>query len=148
VPPQVLVDGVRSLLIYAVETTGPNPRVFVEGGGQGQLAGVLGSATGVAAFAATVAEFGMAAAVAQPLPGGSGLRQVSIRLGDDAPPPPTPVPPIPPTPKPPLPKPPVPKPPVLKPPVKKPPVKTPPLKKPPVKTPVKKLAKKAKGAGR
>jgi large repetitive protein len=139
VPPQVLVDGVRSLLVYAVETTGPNPRVFVHGGSGGQLAGVLGSATGVADLAGTVSEFGMAAAVAQPLVGGPGLRQVSIKLGDDAPPPPKP----PPTPKPPLPKPPVPKPPVLQPPVKKPPVT-----KPPAKAPVQKLAKKAKGAGR
>ncbi|HEU5267283.1 MAG TPA: DUF6603 domain-containing protein, partial [Jatrophihabitans sp.] len=94
VPPQVLVDGVRSLLIYAVQSTGPNPRVFVDGGVSGQLAGVLGSDHGVADLANTLATFGMAAAVAQPLAGGPGLRQVSIQLGDDAPPPPVPQPPV------------------------------------------------------
>jgi hypothetical protein len=146
VPPQVLVDGVRSLLIYDVQTTGPNPRVFVDGGTGGQLAGVLGSDRGVADLAETIATYGMAAAVAQPLVGGPTLRQVSIALGDDAPPPPVPMPPTPaPVPKPPVPKPPVPKPPVPKPPVLKPPAKKVPAKKavPAKKVPAKKIAKKA-----
>ncbi|HEY7009692.1 MAG TPA: hypothetical protein VH395_12170, partial [Jatrophihabitantaceae bacterium] len=141
VPPQVLVDGVRSLLIYDVQTTGPNPRVFVDGGTGGQLAGVLGSDRGVADLAETIATYGMAAAVAQPLVGGPTLRQVGIALGDDAPPPPVPMPPTPaPVPKPPVPKPPVPKPPVLKPPAKKVPAKK---AVPAKKVPAKKIAKKA-----
>jgi hypothetical protein len=135
VPPQVLVDGVRTLLIYDVQTTGLNPRVFVDGGTGGQLAGVLGSDRGVADLAETLANLGVSAAVAQPLVGGPSLRQVSIALGDDAPPPPAPTP----VPKPPVPKPPVPKPPVLKPPIKKAPAKKAPVKKAPVKkAPVKK----------
>ncbi len=136
VPPQVLVDGVRSLLIYPVRTTGPNPRVFVEGAAAGQLAGVLGSALGPADLAAAVARFGMAAAVAQPLVGGPGLRQVSIVLGEPDPVPvvdPSPKPPKPPHPKPPHPKPPAPKPPAPKPPAPKPPHPKPPLPKPPKK---------------
>jgi hypothetical protein len=96
VPPQVLVDGVRSILLFAVETTGPNPRVFVEGCGGGQLAGVAGSTVGVPDLAAVLAASGVAAAVQQPLVGGPGLRQVSIILGDDSAPPPAPPPPAPP----------------------------------------------------
>jgi hypothetical protein len=88
-PPQVLVDGVRSILLYSVETVGPNPRVFVEGCSTGQLAGVVGSATGLAATAQSLAVSGIANAVGQPLVGGPGVRQVTLILGDD----PAPVPP-------------------------------------------------------
>jgi hypothetical protein len=78
VPPQVLVDGVRSILLYTVVTTGPNPRVFVDGCGGGQLAGVLGSASGIASLAAVLAASGAAAVVQQPLVGGPGTRTVTI----------------------------------------------------------------------
>jgi len=93
-PPQVLVEGVRTILLYAVQTTGPNPRVFVEGGTSGELAGVLGGSTGVAALANALAAYGVAAAVRQPLVGGPGRRLVTMTIGDDVPPP-TPVPPTP-----------------------------------------------------
>lgn len=86
-PPQALVDGVRTILLYAVDTVGPNPRVFVEGASSGQLAGVLGSSVGLPALAHALALSGVAAAVQQPLVGGSGQRQVAAALGDDAPPP-------------------------------------------------------------
>jgi hypothetical protein len=93
-PPQALVDGVRTILLYAVDTVGPNPRVFVDGASSGQLAGVLGSSVGLPALAHALALSGVAAAVQQPLVGGPGQRQVAIALGDDAPPrPPTPGPP-------------------------------------------------------
>lgn len=92
IPPQVLVDGVRSLLIYTVRTTGPNPRVFIDGAATGQLGGVLGSPTGTADLAAAITAFGMAAAVAQPLVGGPGLRHLTIVLGEPDPPTPTPSP--------------------------------------------------------
>ncbi|RZU11327.1 hypothetical protein EV645_6489 [Kribbella rubisoli] len=82
-PPRVLVDGVRTILIYAVETEGPNPRVSVEGCGTGQLAGVLGTSVDAVAMAESLARSGIAAAVRQPLVGGPGDRQVSIALGDD-----------------------------------------------------------------
>jgi hypothetical protein len=86
-PPQALVDGVRTILLYAVATVGPNPRVVVEGCSHGQLAGVLGSAAGLAAVAQSLATTGVAAAVRQPLIGGPGARRVSVTLGDDATPP-------------------------------------------------------------
>ena len=53
-PPQVLVDGTRSILVYAVTTTGPVPGVLVTGGNNGQLAGVVGSADGTAMLAAAL----------------------------------------------------------------------------------------------
>ncbi|HTY73503.1 MAG TPA: DUF6603 domain-containing protein [Actinomycetes bacterium] len=81
-PPQVAVDGVRSILLYAVETTGPEPAVVVTGCGGGQLAGVLGDTGGVAALAALLAVTGVEAAVRQPLVGGPGQRQVGVVLGD------------------------------------------------------------------
>jgi hypothetical protein len=81
-PPQILVDGVRTILLYPVITTGPEPGVLVDGCGGGQLAGVLGSAAGPAAFAGQLAASGIAAAVQQPLVGGPGQRRVSIALGD------------------------------------------------------------------
>jgi hypothetical protein len=131
-PPQALIDGVRTILLYAVETVGPNPRVFVDGGTSGQLAGVLGSAAGLPDLAHSLAVSGIAAAVQQPLVGGPGLRQVSIQLGDDVtPPPPPPPPPV---------KPPV-KPGPVKPPVKPGPVK-PPVSKKAAKKTAKKVAKK------
>jgi hypothetical protein len=37
-PPQALVDGVRTILIYAITATGPEPAVLVEDCGGGQLA--------------------------------------------------------------------------------------------------------------
>ena len=77
----------RTILLYAVDTVGPNPRVFVEGASSGQLAGVLGSSVGLPALAHALALSGVAAAVQQPLVGGSGQRQVAAALGDDAPPP-------------------------------------------------------------
>ncbi|HEX5145280.1 MAG TPA: DUF6603 domain-containing protein [Mycobacterium sp.] len=81
-PPQVLVDGTRSILIYAVQMTGPNPRVFVDNCARGELAGVFGSPSGVADLAGVLAASGPAAAAQQPLVGGPGLRQVSMVLGD------------------------------------------------------------------
>jgi large repetitive protein len=92
-PPQVLVDGTRSILIYAVQTTGANPRVFVEHCALGELAGVFGSPAGVADLAGVLAASGAAAAAQQPLVGGPGLRRVSIVLGDGALVPPAPTPP-------------------------------------------------------
>ncbi|HEY8826192.1 MAG TPA: DUF6603 domain-containing protein, partial [Jatrophihabitantaceae bacterium] len=82
VPPQVLVDGVRSILLFAVKTTGPVPGVLVDGCGQGHLGGVLGSAAGIASLAELLAVTGVEAAVAQPLVGGPGRRQVTIVLAD------------------------------------------------------------------
>jgi hypothetical protein len=92
VPPQVLVDGTRSILIYAVQTTGANPRVFVDNCARGELAGVFGSPAGVADLAEVLAASGAAAAAQQPLVGGPGLRRVSIVLGDGPVVPPAPTP--------------------------------------------------------
>jgi hypothetical protein len=82
-PPRVLIDGVRTILIYAVETEGQNPRVSVEGCATGQLAGVLGTSADAVAMAESLARSGIAAAVRQPLVGGPGDRQLGIALGDD-----------------------------------------------------------------
>jgi hypothetical protein len=85
-PPKVLVDGVRTILLYAIAPgieRGPvRPGVVVEGCGKGHLAGVIGSTTGVDDLAALIATRGVEAAVAQPLVGGPGQRQVSVALGD------------------------------------------------------------------
>jgi hypothetical protein len=81
-PPELLVDGVRSILLYAVATTGPEPGVLVDGCGGGQLVGVLGGAGGIDALAAALAVSGVEAAVQQPLVGGPGLRRVTIALAD------------------------------------------------------------------
>jgi hypothetical protein len=83
-PPRVLIDGVRTILIYAVETEGQNPRVSVEGCATGQLAGVLGTSADAVAMAESLARSGIAAAVRQPLVGGPGDRRFRIALGDDA----------------------------------------------------------------
>jgi len=80
--PEVLVDGVRTILLHAVSTTGPEPGVLVDGCGGGHLAGVLGSADGIDAFAALLAVTGVEAAVQQPLVGGPGQRRVAITLAD------------------------------------------------------------------
>ncbi len=88
-PPEALVDGVRTILLYAVNTTGPQPAVAVDGCGGGQLAGVLGSGGGVAGLAALVATCGIEAAVRQPLPGGTGQRQVRYTMADGPAPPAT-----------------------------------------------------------
>jgi cell division septation protein DedD len=81
-PPELLVDGVRSILIYAVRTTGPAPGVVVDGCGGGQLAGVLGIGGSVSGLAETFGELGVEAAVAPPLVGGSGVRGVRYVLAD------------------------------------------------------------------
>jgi hypothetical protein len=87
-PPEALVDGVRTILLYAVITTGPQPAVAVDDCGGGQLAGVLGWSAGTAALAALVATAGIEAAVQQPLPGGTGQRQVRYTMADGPAPPP------------------------------------------------------------
>jgi hypothetical protein len=80
--PQVLVDGVRTILLYEIATTGPRPGVLVDGCGKGHLGGVLGTSGGLADLAALLATRGVDAAVGQPLVGGAGQRQVSIALAD------------------------------------------------------------------
>jgi len=84
-PPQALVQGVRTILLYSVRTTGPNPRVFVEGATSGELAGVLGGSEGVAELADTLAVAGVAAAVRQPLVGGPGHRILTMTIADGVP---------------------------------------------------------------
>ncbi len=92
-PPEALVDGVRTILLYAVATTGPEPAVLVDDCGGGQLAGVLGSSDGVEAFATLLATHGIEAAVSQPLVGGTGQRQIRyVPAEPPAPPAPTPAP--------------------------------------------------------
>ena len=81
-PPLALVDGVRTILVYAITATGPEPAVLVEDCGGGQLAGVLGSVDGPAALAALLATQGIESAVSQPLVGGPGQRRVRYTLGD------------------------------------------------------------------
>ena len=85
-PPEVLVDGVRTILIYAL---GPSltrraarPGVLVDGCGKGHLGGVIGSTSGVDDLAALLASRGVEAVVGQPLVGGPGQRQVSFEMGD------------------------------------------------------------------
>jgi hypothetical protein len=85
-PPEVLVDGVRTILLYAIA---PDPAkrdpamgVLVDGCGKGHLGGVIGSASGVDDLAGLLSTRGVEAAVAQPLVGGPGQRQVSVELGD------------------------------------------------------------------
>jgi hypothetical protein len=84
-PPAALVDGVRTILLYAVTTTGPEPAVLVDDCGGGQLAGVLGSGAGADALAALLATQGIEAAVGQPLVGGSGQRQIRYLPAGGAP---------------------------------------------------------------
>jgi hypothetical protein len=85
-PPEALVDGVRTILLYAiapsVERRAARPGVLVDGCGKGHLGGVIGSTAGVDDLAALLATRGVEAAVAQPLVGGPGQRQVSVELGD------------------------------------------------------------------
>jgi hypothetical protein len=85
-PPEVLVDGVRTILLYAIVPSAaeraPRPAVLVEGCGKGHLGGVIGSTSGVDDLAALLATRGVEAAVGQPLVGGPGQRQVSVELGD------------------------------------------------------------------
>jgi hypothetical protein len=85
-PPEVLVDGVRTILLYAiapgVTNRAPRPGVLVDGCGKGHLGGVIGSTAGVDDLAALLATRGVEAAVGQPLVGGPGQRQVSVELGD------------------------------------------------------------------
>ena len=81
-PPELLVDGVRSILLFAVATTGPAPAVVVDGCGGGQLAGVLGSSGSVSELAELLADLGAEAAVGQPLVGGPGRRAVSYVMAD------------------------------------------------------------------
>jgi large repetitive protein len=80
--PQMLVDGVRTILLYAITTTGPRPGVLVDGCGKGHLGGVLGTTGGLADLAALLVTRGVDAAVGQPLVGGPEQRQVSIALAD------------------------------------------------------------------
>jgi hypothetical protein len=80
--PQVLIDGVRTILLYAVASTGPEPAVFVDGCGRGHLGGVVGGAAGVAALASVLSGAGVEAAVQPVLTGGSGTRQITWTLGD------------------------------------------------------------------
>ena len=84
--PEVLVDGVRTILLYAIAPSVANrvarPGVLVDGCGKGHLGGVIGSTAGVDDLAALLATRGVEAAVAQPLVGGPGQRQVSVELGD------------------------------------------------------------------
>jgi hypothetical protein len=85
-PPKVLVDGVRTILLYAIgpdaERVPARRGVIVDGCGKGHLAGVIGSTAGVDDLAALIATRGVEAAVAQPLVGGAGQRQISVELGD------------------------------------------------------------------
>ncbi|MEO6713569.1 MAG: hypothetical protein ABIM89_09100, partial [Mycobacteriales bacterium] len=83
-PPELLVDGVRSILIYSVRTTGPAPSVVVEGCGRGQLAGVVGTGTSVSALAQILATVGLEAAVAPPLVGGAGRRSITYHLAAES----------------------------------------------------------------
>jgi hypothetical protein len=80
--PQVLIDGVRTILLYAVAATGPEPAVLVDGCGQGHLGGVVGGVAGVAALAAVLTAAGVEAAVLPVLAGGPGIRQIAWTLGD------------------------------------------------------------------
>jgi hypothetical protein len=80
--PQMLVDGVRTILLYPITTTGPRPGVLVDGCGKGHLGGVLGTTAGVADLATLLTTRGVDAAVGQPLVGGPGQRQVTIALAD------------------------------------------------------------------
>ena len=85
-PPEVLVDGVRTILLYAIAPSAaqraPRPGVIVDGCGKGHLGGVIGSTTGVDDLAALLSTRGVEAAVGQPLVGGPGQRQVRVELGD------------------------------------------------------------------
>ncbi len=81
-PPELLVDGVRSILIYSIVTKGPDVGVVVEGCGRGQLAGVVGIGGSVSALAEILASIGVEAAVAQPLVGGGGTRTITYTLAD------------------------------------------------------------------
>ncbi len=83
-PPQVLVQGVRTILLFEIE---PEPRedvldphvmVIVEGRRDGHLAGVVGT-TGLVAELAGSVTAGFDAAVRAPLPGGTGTRSVQWR---------------------------------------------------------------------
>jgi hypothetical protein len=80
--PQVLIDGVRTILLYAVASTGPEPAVFVDGCGRGHLGGVVGGSAGVAGLASVLSGAGVEAAVQPVLTGGSGTRQITWTLGD------------------------------------------------------------------
>ena len=88
IPPIVVVQGVRTLLVYdivpsfgrpsdpRVRPADPNIKVIIDGTRHGQLAGVVGSLDSAAALVDTLTRSGLDAAVGAALPGGSGVRRI------------------------------------------------------------------------
>ncbi|HET9443493.1 MAG TPA: DUF6603 domain-containing protein, partial [Acidimicrobiales bacterium] len=82
VRPRMLVQGLRTILLYEVEphpveaVLDPNVTVMVEGTRQGFLAGVAGTTGTVDELATALTTAGFDAAVAAPLPGGTGTRTI------------------------------------------------------------------------
>ena len=83
VAPTVLVDGVRSVLVYditPVQDPGafdPNVTVIVDNCRTGQLGGVVATTLGSASLVAAITTAGFDAAVAAAVPGGAGTRRVT-----------------------------------------------------------------------
>lgn len=84
-PPLVLVEGPRTVLLYAVVPTpdatvrDPNVLVIVEGTRDGHLAGVAATTGSVDELAQALTLRGFDAAIAAPLPAGTGLRRIGWR---------------------------------------------------------------------
>jgi len=153
--PLVLVEGLRSILVYGVEPVtdatvlDPNVMVIIDRCRRGQVAGVAASSGSVAELVEALSQDGFDAAIAAPLAGGTASRTVSWQQPEpdddepDAPPRPNRTAAKPPT-KPATKKPATKKPVAKKPATKKPTAKKPAAKKPATKKPV--ATKSADGA--
>ncbi|MEO5900049.1 MAG: hypothetical protein ABIR68_07940, partial [Ilumatobacteraceae bacterium] len=88
VPPVLLVQGLRTVLLFAIapepltdvtraDAIDPNILVIVDGARDAHLAGVAASTGTIDELAATITSNGFDAAIANPLPGGSGARSIA-----------------------------------------------------------------------
>jgi hypothetical protein len=84
-PPQALVEGVRTILVFQIEpqpdegTLDPHVLVSVDGTRGGQLSGVAGTPEGAAALLTALTAGGFNAAIAPPLRPGTGSRTIAWR---------------------------------------------------------------------
>ena len=83
VPPTVLVQGIRSILVYSIEpqrddsARDPNVLAIIDNARNGQVSGVVGDISTVDAMVTALSDAGFDAAVGAAIPGGAGTRSVS-----------------------------------------------------------------------
>jgi large repetitive protein len=91
VPPVILVQGVRSILVFDIDplpqsdAADPHVLVVVEGTREGQLGGVAGIVDTSARLVEALTVDGFDAAVRAPLPGGDGTRVVRLQSSTPTP---------------------------------------------------------------